>query len=120
MSDFLPGANAGESAQIELFRLLGLTNRRHDLSCILLSDPRELELPEVGWLTLEDAETGEQVEVNTRKASSRERYHKANVRRVEDLEKQLLQAGIDFVHASTDRPYLHALKMYFKARSKRR
>lgn len=117
LSDFLPSAQVREE---DLHRLLGHTNRRHDLSCILLSDPRETELPDVGWITLEDAETGEQVEVNTRCQKSRKSFARANSSRVEDLERSLRQRGIDYVHASTDRPYIHALRTYFKARSKRR
>jgi uncharacterized protein (DUF58 family) len=117
LSDFLPGKEEQEG---ELFRMLGLTNRRHDLSCILLTDPRELEIPDIGWLTLEDAESGEQVEVNTGNSKFRQAYAEANARRVEDLERGLRQRGIDYVHAATDTPYMHALRTYFRLRSRRR
>ncbi|MDE0820122.1 MAG: DUF58 domain-containing protein [Opitutales bacterium] len=117
LSDFLPGKEEREG---ELFRMLGLTNRRHDLSCIVLTDPRELELPDVGWLALEDAESGEQVEVNTGNAKFRQAFAEANASRVQDLERGLRQRGIDYVHATTDTPYMHALRTYFKLRSRRR
>jgi uncharacterized protein (DUF58 family) len=117
LSDFLPGKEEREG---ELFRMLGLTNRRHDLSCIVLTDPRELELPDVGWVALEDAESGEQVEVNTGNAKFRQAFAEANASRVQDLERGLRQRGIDYVHATTDTPYMHALRTYFKLRSRRR
>jgi len=117
LSDFLPGKEEREG---ELFRMLGLTNRRHDLSCIVLTDPRELELPDVGWVALEDAESGEQVEVNTGNAKFRKAFAEANASRVQDLERGLRQRGIDYVHATTDTPYMHALRTYFKLRSRRR
>ena len=53
-----------QTDETELYRSFGHANRRHDLACFLLGDPRETELPDVG-LPFEDAETGEQVEVNT-------------------------------------------------------
>ena len=117
LSDFLPGHGTSED---DLYRLLNHTNRRHDLACILLDDPRERELPNVGWLTLEDAETGEQVEVDTSSERCRKAFAEANASRVEALEKALRQRGIDYLHAGTGEPYMLALRAYFKKRSARR
>ncbi|MBT3469170.1 MAG: DUF58 domain-containing protein [Opitutae bacterium] len=117
LSDFLPGKQEREG---ELFHMLGLTNRRHDLSCIILADPREIELPDIGWITLEDAESGEQVKVNTGNPKFRKAFAEANRKRVEDLEGELRQRGIDYVHATTDTPYMHALRTYFNLRNRRR
>jgi len=117
LSDFLPGSGTHEA---DLYRLLGHANRRHDLACILLGDPRQMELPDVGWITLEDAETGEQVEVNTSSARARAAFAQANTQRVEELERGLRQRGIDYLHAGTGEPYMFALRAYFKKRSSRR
>src|SRR5215208_3800539 len=57
-------------------RELGVTVRRHDLIAIPIVDPREEELPDVGWLTLEDAETGEQMEINTGDRNTRIQFMK--------------------------------------------
>src|SRR5678815_1855820 len=60
---------------------LSVTSRRHDLIAVPIVDPREEELPNVGRLTLEDAETGEQIEVNTSDPSARRAYHQAVIAR---------------------------------------
>ena len=117
LSDFLPWMQTDET---ELYRLLGHANRRHDLACFLLGDPRETELPDVGWITLEDAETGEQVEVNTSSARVRKDFNEANTKRIGELERNLRQRGIDYLHAGTGEPYMLALRAYFKKRSSRR
>ena len=62
-------------------RELSVTSRRHDLIAIPIIDPREEELPDVGLLTLEDAETGEQIELNTSDRAVREGFLKAAAER---------------------------------------
>ncbi len=124
LSDFLqvldgklpvPGTPAGQA----LFQALALTNRRHDLITAVLSDPRELELPEVGLLTLEDAETGQVVEVDTSTPSVRRRYAEQNKRRQAELRRGLRQAGVDVLELSTDAPYVLPLRQFFENRAKR-
>lgn len=117
LSDFLPGKH---QSQRDTLRMLSLTSQRHDLSCILLRDERENELPDVGWLTLEDSETGEVVEINTSDSRVRHLYAQENEARVEQLEDTLRKKGIDFFSAYTGQPYMHALRVYMKTRSKRR
>ena len=64
ISDFqTPGDPA--AARAELRRAMRQTNRRHDLIAVHIEDPREKELPNVGILALEDAETGEIIELDT-------------------------------------------------------
>jgi uncharacterized protein (DUF58 family) len=117
LSDFLPG---NHQSPTDTLRLLNLTSQRHDLSCILLRDYREEELPDVGWISLEDSETGQVVEVNTSDSRMRELYARENKARVEQLETTLRKKGIDFFCAYTGQPYMHALRVYMKTRSKRR
>jgi len=125
ITDFLQGPNGelpnpldGRGSQ--LFRALALTNRRHDLVCVTLSDPRERELPSVGLLTLEDSETGQLVEIDTGNPAMRRRYAKENVARVDQLHRGLRQSGIDSLVLSTDKPYITALRQFFEQRSRRR
>src|SRR5947207_4601859 len=67
-------------------RELSVTSRRHDLIAIPIVDPREEELPDVGLLTLEDAETGEQIEIDTSSRATRLAFLKsADQRRVDRL-----------------------------------
>ena len=78
--------------------------------CLPLSRPRDAG----------DAETGEQVEVNTSSARVRKEFNEANTKRIDELERNLRQRGIDYLHAGTGAPYMLALRAYFKKRSSRR
>ncbi len=125
ITDFLQGPNGElpnpqDGRGSELFRALALTNRRHDLVCVTLSDPRERELPSVGLLTLEDSETGQLVEIDTGNPAMRRRYAKENRARVDQLHRGLRQSGIDSLVLSTEAPYITALRQFFEQRSHRR
>lgn len=103
-----------------LFRILALTNRRHDLTTILLSDPRESSLPNVGLIALEDAETGQVVELDTASPRVRRLYARMNRDRQEALAKGLRQAGVGALPVSTGEPYINQLRRYFESRGQRR
>jgi len=62
-----------EATRAELRRAMRQTNRRHDLIAVQVADPREMELPNVGVLALEDAETGEVIELDTANSAIRKR-----------------------------------------------
>jgi uncharacterized protein (DUF58 family) len=103
----------------EFNRELSVTSRRHDLVAIPVIDPRERDLPDVGIVTLEDAETGEQVVVNTSNGSTRDAFaHLADKKRA-DLEKMLRRHGIDSIELQTDSDYIPALRGFFKTRERR-
>ncbi len=125
LSDFLVNAfpskkNLRPPAWEALFKTLALTNRRHDLISVNLSDPRELELPDIGLITLEDLETGAQAEVNTGSEKVRLYYKKWNASRRDALERAFRQIGVDHFSISTDQPYIHSLRKFFRLREKRR
>lgn len=103
----------------DLFSTLALTNQRHDLICIALSDPRESELPEVGLITLEDAETGEMVEVDTGNKNIRQRYASLARERQQAFQTNMRMKGLDWIEARTDQPYLPALRNLFARRASR-
>lgn len=98
---------------------LGTTSQHHDLIAIPIVDPREEELPDVGLVTLEDAETGEQIEVNTGRASVRTEYARLVAQRRSERMKALLQHRVDTISLRTDRDYLPALRRFFRQREKR-
>ena len=112
ISDFL-------QTKSDTFSKLSLTNQRHDLISIALSDPRENEIPNVGLITLEDAETGELIEVNTADSSVRKRYQNQAKQRQYLFNKQMLQNGLDYVQVGTDEPYLPALRKLMARRASR-
>lgn len=119
ISDFLDNNSETATPNSQLFTTLSLTHQRHDLVSIALSDPREFELPEVGLITLEDAETGETVEIDTGSRSVRERYAKQAHARRETFQTGMRKKGLDWIEARTDQPYLPALRKLFALRASR-
>ncbi len=118
ISDFcLPGDF--DTNLMELKPKLQITNRRHDLITMVVTDPREQELPDVGWLTLEDGESGEQVELNTSDPKTRKAYKEMALGRQKNLHHVIRSAGVDLLNLTTGDPYLPALLGFFGARSRR-
>jgi uncharacterized protein (DUF58 family) len=101
-----------------LRRAVRQTNRRHDLIAVQIADPRERELPNVGIIALEDAETGEILELDTRRAAVRERFRELSAERARRLKSDLLAEGVDTVELRTDLPYIPALQRFFKGRGR--
>jgi len=99
---------------------LRMANRRHDVVAVQIADRYELELPALGRLILEDAETGEIVELNTGHASSRDAFALRQQRQNEDLARQFRSSGIDTIQLRTDEAYSAALGKFFENREKRR
>ena len=92
---------------------------KHDVIALILNDPRELELPSVGLVALEDAESGRVGYVDTSDPTVRERFARtARERRAQRL-RTFSRMGVDRVDLSTDRPYVPALLALFNARSRR-
>jgi uncharacterized protein (DUF58 family) len=95
------------------------TGKRHDLIAVPITDPREEELPAVGLLELEDAETGRQMLVDTSRAQVRAAYAEQARRRRENL-RQLARSGrVDLIEVATDGGHLDALIHFFKLRERR-
>jgi len=101
-------------------RALSLLNRRHELVGIRLWDPHEVELPDVGLLVVEDAETGEQLYVETGDPVFRRRFYEAAEQRERDLAVALKRAGVDLFDLSTTDDLVPALVRMAAARKKRR
>ncbi|HEY8786498.1 MAG TPA: DUF58 domain-containing protein [Candidatus Limnocylindria bacterium] len=92
---------------------------KHDVIALMLNDPRELELPSVGLVALEDAESGRVGYVDTSDPAVRERFARtARERRAQRL-RTFSRMGVDRADLSTDRPYVPALLALFNARSRR-
>jgi len=92
---------------------------KHDVIALILNDPREVELPSVGLIALEDAETGRVGYVDTSDPTVRERFARSARERRSQRLRTFSRMGIDRVDLSTDRPYLPALLALFNARSRR-
>ena len=102
------------------FARLRQVNRRHDLVAVQVTDQHELELPALGRLVLQDAETGEIAEVNTGDARKRTAFAQRQAKAQVETARSLRSAGIDVIQLRTDDPYGAALGKFFEAREKRR
>jgi uncharacterized protein (DUF58 family) len=112
ISDFLDVSLVDDPA----VRMLG---RKHDVIALVLNDPREVELPNVGVVALEDAETGRLAHVDTGDRRLREEYASTGRRRRAERRQALARMKIDSVDLYTDRPFVPALMALFNARTRR-
>jgi uncharacterized protein (DUF58 family) len=119
ISDFLSPGDP-ERARADLRRALRQTNRRHDVVAVHIEDPRERALPNVGMLAIEDAETGEVVELDTANPSVRDRFSQEAHERSRRLVSDLRAEGVDTLQLNTGSPYMPALQRFFKNRERRR
>ena len=101
-------------------KALRVTAQRYDLIPVLTVDERELELPNVGIVALEDAETGEMLEVDTSDADLRDAFAKAARARIDRLKKEFISYGINTIEIQSGKPYIDAFHQFFKNRIKRR
>jgi uncharacterized protein (DUF58 family) len=99
---------------------LTLLNQRHEVIAIRLWDPRELELPDIGPIIMEDAETGEQIYVDTHDRGFRQRFKQAAQQRETMLQGAFRHAGVDVLSLSTEDDLVRALIQFAAFRSKRR
>ena len=101
-------------------RTLRILSRRHDLIALSVNDPREYELPNVGLLDLEDAETGATITIDTGSAAVRSQYAKAGRARSEGLRDSLRSMDIDLIEVGTSHDYLLDLIRFFKRRERQK
>jgi uncharacterized protein (DUF58 family) len=102
-----------------LRRALSVTNQRHDLIAVTITDPREIELPPVGLLEVQDAETGERVIVDTSNSGVRRRYEAIMKGRRQELTRLFRQLQIDHIPLRTDRDVERPLMQFFERRAAR-
>lgn len=117
LSDFQT-PNQSTNAIAELRMALRQTNRRHDLVAMPIEDPRERVLPDLGIVAIEDAETGEMVELDTRDPFVRQCFNEMAQRRAEQLKQIFNREAIDSLRLSTDRSYVPDLIAFFKNRAR--
>jgi uncharacterized protein (DUF58 family) len=101
-------------------RALNLLNQRHEALAIRLWDPREMELPDMGPIIMEDAETGEQLYVDTHDKKFRQRFQEAAQRREAALNETFKRAGVDALSLSTEEDLVRAIARFATLRQQRR
>ncbi|MFP5404958.1 MAG: DUF58 domain-containing protein, partial [Gammaproteobacteria bacterium] len=97
-------------------RPLGALAMRHEVIAVRLVDPLEREMPDLGLITLQDAESGEQLLLDTHDVRFRTRFARAAERREEDLRAALGRAGVDVLELATDDDLVDALRRFAELR----
>ena len=100
-------------------RALAVGGRRHDFIAIQIQDERERSLPNVGIITLEDAETGEQIEINTADRKTRTVFADLVTGFETELSRTLRRNNVDTITLQTGKDYLPPLRSFFKQRERR-
>lgn len=101
-------------------RALNLLSRRHEVLAVRLWDRREVELPDMGPVVMEDAETGEQLYVDTHDKGLRARFHEAALEREAGLDAAFARAGVDVLSLSTEEDLVRAIVRFATLRQQRR
>ncbi|MCD4691638.1 MAG: VWA domain-containing protein, partial [Calditrichales bacterium] len=110
ISDFL-SENYEKSLQV--------ANKKHDIIAISITDPREVSLPDVGMIDLEDAETGEIILVDTGSPGIRNRFYEESLKQHDELSGFFKSIGVDHINILTDRSYIKPITKFFKMRARR-
>jgi uncharacterized protein (DUF58 family) len=116
ISDFIESPEAFE----RLRKQLRTANKRHDLVLLHLRDRHEEELPPVGLVTLEDAETGEVREIDTSSRHVRDAFRRRALERMDAFRRAARQADVDVLELRTGEPFHIALFSFFQNRASRR
>lgn len=98
---------------------LSIANKRHDTIAVTITDPRELELPNVGLVELSDAETGKMFLIDTSKTSLRKKYSARSQESIRRRQRIFTSINMDHMDIRTDKPYIEEFIKFFKRRKKR-
>jgi uncharacterized protein (DUF58 family) len=99
---------------------LNLLSQRHEVVAIRLWDPREMDLPDIGPIVMEDAETGEQLYVDTHDKKFRKRFHEAAMQREALLAETFKRSGVDVLPLSTEEDLIRAIIRFATIRRQHR
>ena len=100
-------------------KALQVANNKHDIIAIDILDPREVDLPNVGIIELEDAETGEIIMVDTANSSIRSGFFSESEQDRETREKFFKSIGVDNINIYTNRSYVEPITKFFRMRARR-
>src|SRR3989338_4145308 len=112
ISDFITGEDV-------IKKPLSIANKRHDMIAVYVKDPRETALPKVGIVGVRDAETGEEIEFDTRDGSFLDGYKNMAREQLEKRQRLFKSISVDCINVSTDRPYTEELIKFFRTRERR-
>jgi uncharacterized protein (DUF58 family) len=98
---------------------LGLLAQKHEVVAVRLFDPLEAELPDLGLITMRDAESGEQMLVDTSNAKFRQRFAQIAAQRETELRQTLSRAGVDTLELSTEDDLVQSILRFTDMRKRR-
>ena len=96
---------------------LRIANRKHDMVPVVVTDPREVEMPDVGFIELEDAESGEEILIDTGSADFRKMFFELGSADRRERDMVFKQLGIDAVEIHTHEDYVDPLVRFFRKRA---
>jgi uncharacterized protein (DUF58 family) len=100
--------------------VLKVARRRHDIIPVVVSDPRETEIPDVGLVRLQDAETGEVVMLDTARRKNRDLYQQLGSQQAENRDAALRRLEMEPIHLVTGEDLVRPLRRYFDVREGRK
>lgn len=100
-------------------KALKIANKQHDLISVYINDPVEYEIPKVGLIELEDAETGESIIINSNNTKFQKLYAKETLKKKHAILKTLQSSDVDHIDIWTNKPYIDPIIKFFKMRGKK-
>jgi uncharacterized protein (DUF58 family) len=110
---------ASDFISADFEKSMKITNKKHDLVNILIHDPLEFELPDLGVIPMQDAESGDIVWVDTSNKSVRQKFRKKRFKQIGEQKERFKQLMVDTVDVSTNSSYVKPLMSFFKRRASR-
>lgn len=104
----------------EYEKALRIANKRHDIIAMTIVDPREQELPNVGFVELEDAESGEIMLVDTKDKNTRKLFKQINIKNMENRKRLFRSMNVDEITIMTNKSYVEPIMKFFRLREKRK
>ncbi len=101
-------------------KMLSAANKRHDIIAITITDPRELELPDIGIIQLDDPETGKSFLADSSNPNIRKEYSENARKKMKERETLFRMIGVDTITLRTDTAYSRSLFKFFRARERRK
>ncbi len=100
-------------------KLLKISHRKHDMVGVVVHDLRETDFPGLGFLEIEDIETGQRVTMNSSNRGFRKRFSKISTERRNELQRTFDSMRMDHIHIRSDESYTEPLIQFFRQRAKR-
>ena len=98
---------------------LRIVNRKHDLICINIYDPYEVNFPNIGMVKIEDPETGSKFWIDTSSELELKQMNEQNTQFIINLEDDCMKIGLDIISIPTDKDYVNPLMKFFNKRLKK-